>query len=148
MSRESEANKDYVERFLTHMRSFENRSLELTDQIDYLRSADEQQRKQFLNAYTIYNTLPGFLSEGGGDTLSALGDYAYYNVVDPINLIGLGVGSIAAKTAAKEGVKGIIKGLARNPKFLSFGATGASEALVGAGMDAGLQNIEKEVWRS
>ena len=39
--KEDEDNKDYVERFLTHMRSFENRSLELTGQIDYLRKADE-----------------------------------------------------------------------------------------------------------
>lgn len=136
--KEDEDNKDYVERFLTHMRSFENRSIELTGQIDYLRQADEAQRKQFLNAYHIYNKLPGFLSKGGGDTLSALGDYAYYNVVDPINLVGLGVGALAAKTAAKQGVKGIIKGLA------TYGTNFLTEGAIGAGMNVGLQNVQKE----
>ena len=132
-----EDNNDYVERF-HHMRSFENPSLELTGQIDYLRKADEEQRKQFLNAYHIYNKLPGFLSKGGGDTLSALGDYAYYNVVDPINLVGLGVGALAAKTAAKQGVKGIIKGLA------TYGSNFLTEGAIGAGMNVGLQNVQKE----
>ena len=136
--KEDEDNNDYVERFLTHMRSFENRSLELTGQIDYLRKADEEQRKQFLNAYHIYNKLPGFMSKGGGDTLSALGDYAYYNVVDPINLVGLGVGALAAKTAAKQGVKGIIKGLA------TYGSNFLTEGAIGAGMNVGLQNVQKE----
>lgn len=136
--REDEDNSDYVERFLTHMRSFENRSLELAGQIDFLRQADEQKRKQFLNAYTIYNNLPGFASEGGGSALSAIGDYAYYNVVDPINLVGLGVGSIAAKQAAKQGVKGLMKGLA------VYGSNFLTEGVIGGGMDLGLQRIEKE----
>ena len=107
---QDESDEDYVERFLTNMRSFENRSLELGGQIDYLRQADEGQRKQFLDAYNIYNKLPGFMSKGGGSALSAVGDYAYYNVVDPVNLAGLGVGSIAAKQLAKQGVKGLMKG--------------------------------------
>ncbi len=136
--KEDEDNSDYVERFLTHMRSFENRSVELAGQIDFLRQADEQKRKQFLNAYTIYNNLPGFASEGGGSALSAIGDYAYYNVVDPINLVGLGVGSIAAKQAAKQGVKGLMKGLA------VYGSNFLTEGVIGGGMDLGLQRIEKE----
>jgi len=136
--KEDEDNRDYVERFLTHMRSFENRSVELASQIDFLRQADEQKRKQFLNAYTIYNNLPGFASKGGGSALSAIGDYAYYNVVDPINLVGLGVGSIAAKQAAKLGVKGLMKGLA------VYGSNFLTEGVIGGGMDLGLQRIEKE----
>lgn len=134
-----EDNADYVERFLTHMRSFENRSLELAGQIDYMRKADEGQRNKFLNAYTLYNQLPGFMSEGGGSALSAIGDYAYYNVADPVNIAGLGVGSIAAKQLAKQGVKGLMLGMARHGAvpFLTDGA-------IGAGMDLGLQKVEKE----
>jgi len=135
---QDESNEDYVERFLTNMRSFENRSLELGGQIDYLRQADEGQRKQFLDAYTIYNKLPGFMSKGGGSALSAVGDYAYYNVVDPVNLAGLGVGSIVAKQLAKQGVKGLMKGLA------SYGTNFLAEGALGAGMDVGLQKVEKE----
>ena len=136
--KEDEDDEDYVERFLTHMRSFENRSLELTGQIDFLRQADETSRKKFLNAYHVYNKLPGFLSKGGGSIGSAVADYAYYNVVDPVNLIGLGVGSIAAKQAAKQGVKGIMKGLAL------YGSNFLTEGVIGGGMDLGLQRIEKE----
>lgn len=137
---EEEDNQEYIERFLTHMRSFENRSLELGSQIDHLRKADEVQRRKFLNAYTIYNQLPGFMSEGGGSAASAIADYAYYNVVDPVNLVGLGVGSVAAKQLAKQGVKGLMLGIAQHGAvpFLTDGA-------IGAGMDLGLQRIEKEV---
>lgn len=136
--KEDEDDEDYVERFLTHMRSFENRSLELTGQIDFLRQADETSRKKFLNAYHVYNKLPGFLSKGGGSIGSAVADYAYYNVVDPVNLVGLGVGSIAAKQAAKQGVKGLMKGLA------VYGSNFLTEGVIGGGMDLGLQRIEKE----
>lgn len=135
---QDESDADYVERFITNMRSFENRSLELGGQIDYLRQADEGQRKQFLDAYNIYNKLPGFMSKGGGSALSAIGDYAYYNVVDPVNLAGLGVGSIVAKQLAKQGVKGLMKGLA------SYGTNFLAEGAIGAGFDVGLQKVEKE----
>lgn len=135
---EDESNEDYVERFLTNMRSFENRSLELGGQIDYLRQADEGQRKQFMNAYTLYNKLPGFTQKGGGSALGAVADYAYYNVVDPVNLVGLGVGGIAAKQLAKQGVKGLMKGLG------TYGANFLVDGAIGAGFDVGLQKVEKE----
>lgn len=135
---EDESNEDYVERFLTNMRSFENRSLELGGQIDYLRQADEDQRKQFMNAYTLYNKLPGFTQKGGGSALGAVADYAYYNVVDPVNLVGLGVGGIAAKQLAKQGVRGLMKGLG------TYGANFLVDGAIGAGFDVGLQKVEKE----
>lgn len=136
---DDEENEDYVERFLTHMRSFENRSIELTGQIDYMRKANADQRKKFLNAYTLYNQLPGFMSEGGGGVGSAIADYAYYNIADPVNIAGLGVGSIAAKQLAKQGVKGLMLGMAR------YGAVPfLTDGTIGAGMDLGLQKVEKE----
>lgn len=135
---EDESNEDYVERFLTNMRSFENRSLELGGQIDYLRQADEGQRKQFMNAYTLYNKIPGFTQKGGGSALGAVADYAYYNVVDPVNLVGLGVGGIAAKQLAKQGVRGLMKGLG------TYGANFLVDGAIGAGYDVGLQKVEKE----
>lgn len=141
--KEDEDNNDYVERFLSHMRSFENNTIDLTQEMSYIYGANDQERKQFAEAYDIYNSLPGMFSKGGGSVLSGLYDYTTLNVFDPANLIGLGVGTFASKQFAKQGVKGVLKGLAKrgNRYFNASTVSGAvADGAVSAGMDAGLQS--------
>lgn len=141
--KDDEENKDYIERFLSHMRSFENNTIDLTQEMSYIYGAKEPQRKAFRDAYDIYNSLPGMFSEGGGSVLSGLYDYTTLNVFDPANIVGLGVGTFAAKQFAKQGVKGVLKGLAKsgNRYFNAGTVAGATaDGVVSAGMDAGLQS--------
>ena len=141
--KEDEDNNDYVERFLSHMRSFENNTVDLTQEMSYIYGANDKERKQFAEAYDIYNSLPGMFSAGGGSVLSGLYDYTTLNVFDPANLVGLGVGTLAAKQFAKQGVKGVLKGLAkRGNRYLNAGtvAGAATDGVISAGMDAGLQS--------
>lgn len=142
--KDGEENKDYIERFLSHMRSFENNTIDLTQEMSYIYGANDQERKQFAEAYDIYNSLPGMFSAGGGSVLSGLYDYTTLNVFDPANVVGLGVGTLAAKQFAKQGVKGVLKGLAkRGNRYFNAGtvAGAAADGVVSAGMDAGLQNV-------
>ena len=141
--KEDEENREYIERFLSHMRSFENNTVDLTQEMSYIYGANDQERKQFAEAYDIYNSLPGMFSSGGGSVLSGLYDYTTLNVFDPANLIGMGVGTLAAKQFAKQGVKGVLKGLAkRGNRYLNAGtvAGAATDGVISAGMDAGLQS--------
>jgi len=141
--KEDEENREYVERFLSHMRSFENNTIDLTQEMSYIYGADEKERKQFAEAYDIYNSLPGMFSKGGGSVLSGLYDYTTLNVFDPANVVGLGVGTFAAKQFAKQGVKGVLKGLAKrgNRYFNASTVAGAAaDGVLSAGMDAGLQS--------
>ena len=57
--RENESNEDYVKRFLTHMRKVEFNSIGIMGQIDYLRGADEENRRRFGSLMDDYNNLPG-----------------------------------------------------------------------------------------
>ena len=142
--KDGEENKDYIERFLSHMRSFENNTIDLTQEMSYIYGANDQERKQFAEAYDIYNSLPGMFSRGGGSVLSGLYDYTTLNVFDPANIVGVGVGTLAAKQFAKQGVKGVLKGLAkRGNRYFNAGtvAGAAADGVVSAGMDAGLQNV-------
>ena len=141
--KEDEENREYIERFLSHMRSFENNTIDLSQEMSYIYGANDQERKQFAEAYDIYNSLPGMFSSGGGSVLSGLYDYTTLNVFDPANIVGVGVGTLAAKQFAKQGVKGVLKGLAKrgNRYFNASTVAGAAaDGVVSAGMDVGLQS--------
>ena len=42
---EDETNEQYLDRFLTHIRAFENNSIDLTSQLDWIRGATEKKNK-------------------------------------------------------------------------------------------------------
>ena len=101
---EDESNEDTVERFLTHIREFDN-SVGLASQVDWQRNATMEQRENFGDIYSqIESELPNFWQKGGGDTGKAVLDYVLFNVADPLNLIGLGIGKIIGR-AGMEAVK-------------------------------------------
>jgi len=94
--KEDETDEEYLERFLTHVRGFETNSLSLLSTLDYVRGATEDEKTNFAYVYSQLERMPGFLDEGGGDTLRGLRDYVGYFIADPLNLIGFGAGKVAA----------------------------------------------------
>ena len=106
---EDESNEDYVKRFMTHARRFETNSIDIMGQVDYLRGANEEDRRRFGKLYADYNALPGAGEEGGDSRLRATKDYLKAAILDPINLIGFGVArlgtAVVGKMAVKEGLK-------------------------------------------
>ena len=76
LQEEEESNKDYVRRFLTHYRQFSSNTLDLASQVDYIRSANDQDKAEFGALYRDIQRLPNFYEEGGDRSLGALADYA------------------------------------------------------------------------
>ena len=105
---EDETDEEYLERFLTHVRGFETNSLSLLSTLDYVRGATEEEKGNFAYVYSQLERMPGFLDEGGGDTLRGFRDYVGYFIADPLNLIGFGAGKVAA-TGAQRAIVEVLK---------------------------------------
>ena len=130
--KEDETNEQYVNRFASHASGFENNSVGLMSQIDYLRKADDNSRIEFGEMYDEYLKLPSFWQEGGRDSVKAVRDTVGQLIFDPINIFSAGVGRLAASTVGKVAVK---EGLKRFiPKSaIARGATAAGAVTAGAG---------------
>jgi len=104
-----ENNEDVIEEYLTHYRYMSNNTVDLMQEVDFLRSADKQTKDNFQLLYSVYQDTPNFLSEGGGSVVSGIADVVGSVVTDPATVIGMGfggpIGSILA-TAAKQAGKG------------------------------------------
>ena len=143
--KEDETNEQYVNRFASHASGFENNSVGLMSQIDYLRKADDNSRIEFGEMYDEYLKLPSFWQEGGRDSVKAVRDTVGQLIFDPINIFSAGVGRLAASTVGKVAVK---EGLKRFiPKSaIARGATAAGAVTAGetALFDVGLQDVERK----
>lgn len=96
-----ESNEEYLERFLTHIRSFENNSIDLASQLDWVRGATEEEKQNFGYIYSQLEKMPSFFEEGGGSFGRGLRDYAFSIASDPLMLVGFGAGKIAGTAAQR-----------------------------------------------
>ena len=105
----NQTNEEYFEDFLTFKRAKENNTLNMSGMIDWIRTASPEERENFVDVYIdIENNLPNFYEKGGGSVGSALFDYLFYTVVDPIVLLGGVFGKMfsrGAMLAVKETLK-------------------------------------------
>ena len=139
-----ETNKEYLERFLTHLRYVENNTIGLAGEIDYLRGASKEDRENFGYLYAqIDDRLPTIFEEGGADFAQGLRDTMFYLIADPINLLGLGAGKLATRGAAVAIKQALISGgreaaekAARGRATKEIGGTA-----LGAGVQTGIENI-------
>ena len=152
---EGETNEEYVERFLTHIRQFENNSVELASQLDWMRSATDREKQNFGYIYSQMDRLPTFYQEGGGSFARGVRDYALSFVSDPLTLIGFGAGKFASQAAQRavietlktKGKKAAIaqaKKLSMKSAIKPLAVGTALEASGEAAANLGLQKIEAE----
>ena len=119
---EGESNAEYLERFLSEVRQFENNSVYLAKQLDWTRGATEEEKANFGYVYSQLDKMPGFLSEGGGSAWNAVGDYVGNIITDPLTLLGFGagkLGGIAAQRAIIQTFKESGKQVAKQPKKIA-----------------------------
>lgn len=168
----NESNKEYLQRFMTHVRQFESNSVELAGQIDWLRGASQADKAKFAKLYTTYQDLPTPFEEGGDSVLRATRDYVFSLASDPLTLITAGVGKLGTTAAQKAATKSLLEAASKKTaqevakkgaltaaeqtarmqakKKGMKGATkqilgaGAVEGALGAGMSIGLQEVEKK----
>tara|TARA_R110000764_G_scaffold53296_2_gene116012 strand:- start:11714 stop:15391 length:3678 start_codon:yes stop_codon:yes gene_type:complete len=159
---ENQTNTEYLERFLTTKRAMESNLINLGSELDWLRTASVEKRDNFVDLFIdVENNVPAFFEKGGGDTKSALIDFLWYNVTDPVVLLTGLVGKffsksaveIVKKTLATQGRKAALEkaksvGLVRGAKI---GATveGAGEATRSVGLQtlqqANLDSEDREI---
>tara|TARA_Y100000004_G_scaffold10185_2_gene11102 strand:- start:7228 stop:10671 length:3444 start_codon:yes stop_codon:yes gene_type:complete len=96
-----ETNEEYLNRFLTHIRGFENNSIELASQLDWVRGATEEEKQNFGYIYSQLDKMPSFFEEGGGSFGRGLRDYAFSIASDPLMLVGFGAGKLAGTAAQR-----------------------------------------------
>lgn len=93
-----ETDEEYFEKFLTYKRALENNFINLGQEVDWIRRADVEDRDKLVDLYIdVENNIPNFYEEGGGDAKSALFDYFWYNISDPILLLTGGIGKFFGK---------------------------------------------------
>ena len=140
----NETNKEYLERFLSHLRYVENNTVGLAGEIDYLRGASKEDRENFGYLYAqIDDRLPTIFEEGGADFAQGLRDTMFYLIADPINLLGLGVGKLATRGAAAAIKQALISGGREAAKRAAAKRTALEVAgtAAGAGVQTGIENI-------
>ena len=152
---EGESNAEYLERFLSEVRQFENNSVYLAKQLDWTRGATEEEKANFGYVYSQLDKMPGFLSEGGGSAWNAIGDYVGNIVTDPLTLLGFGagkLGGVAAQRAIIQTFKESGKQVAKDQAKKIAVRAGAKPILAGTALEVGgetaaalgLQSIEVE----
>ena len=99
---ENQTNTEYLERFLTAKRAMESNLINLGSELDWLRTASVEERDNFVDLFIdVENNIPAFFEKGGGDTKSALIDFLWYNVTDPVVLLTGLVGKFFSKSAVE-----------------------------------------------
>ena len=155
---ENQTNEEYLERFLTAKRAMESNLINLGGELDWLRTASVAERDRFVDLFIdVENNIPAFFEKGGGDTKSALIDFLWYNITDPVVLLtGLvgkffskGAVEVVKKTLATQGRKAALEkaksvGFSRGLK-IGAGVEGTGEATRSVGIQTLQQaNLESE----
>jgi len=100
--------QEIIDSYVNNMRKFNfGQSLVTVGELSYLNKGDEQalarRRKLAGDAYNLFDSLDGAFSEGRtfGEKADAVYDYARALVIDPVNILSLGIGKLAASGATK-----------------------------------------------
>ena len=118
-----------IDSYINQMRKFNaGQSVVAVTELTHLNSGEgdklDARRAKASKAYELFDSLGGAFSKDRtvGEKLDAVGDYARALVVDPLNLVSLGVGKLFAAGTAKVAVQGSKKLALIGAKDLAFRA--------------------------
>ena len=107
--------QEIVDAYVNNMRKFNfGQSVVTLGEMAYLKNAKDTEKAAAAAAYSTFDSMKGAFAEGtsGMEKLDAVYDYGRALIVDPINLVSLGIGKLltggatkAAVQVAKEAVK-------------------------------------------
>lgn len=141
--------EELVDMYLSKMRKFASgQSVVTVNEALQLQKAEDNKLAQAGQAYDLYDRFEGIFSDDftWGETFDGLGTYARSIIVDPTNLVGLGIGGLVSKVGSRGGslaLKQIAKKASENAikKATAKGAT--AEAAQLAGKQAAQKATEK-----
>jgi len=133
MTEAKHGRQEVVDAYVNYMRKFNfGQSVVTGSELAYLNGATDIEKAQAAAAYSTFDSMKGAFAEGtsGMEKLDAVYDYGRALIVDPLNLVGFGIGKLvtgggtkAAAVLAKQAVrkevtdimvkKGITKGSLR-----------------------------------
>ena len=99
---------DVFDAYINKMRGFNTgQSINVANELAFLYNASEEDLALAGRAYDTFDSLGGITSKNytWGETFDGVGDYLRSAIVDPTNLIGLGIGGAIAKVSAKGAVQ-------------------------------------------
>ena len=121
--------REIIDSYINQMRKFNaGQSVVAVTELTHLNSGEgdelDARRAKAAKAYELFDSLGGAFSKDRtvGEKLDAVGDYARALIVDPINLVSLGVGKLWAAGAARGAVQGSKKLALIGAKDLAFRA--------------------------
>ena len=146
----SGSDEELLETFLEDYRSLNNNTVGASRFITYASSLLDQDYKD--NLAKAYNKVDQELEDFYADesttfaqkTGAAL-DYLYYNVVDPINLLGFGAGKLVAMNAARPLIRKAIQASLSSPALVGAGAGAVTSGVASGAVDIAAQEAEKSI---
>ena len=141
--------EEALEQFIEDYRSLNSNTVEAFRFVNYAEDVkDGEYKNNLADAYRIVDTeLENFYADKStsfGQKVEAVGEYALYNILDPINVFGFGVGKLVSGTLGRQAIKGAV-GKALGTKLKTGIAVGAGEGVASAGVDYGAQQSEIEL---
>jgi len=102
--------EEVVNKFLNNMRGFSGgNSVRTVGEVAFLNSLedDSEELATVGKAYELFENMAGVFSgeTTAGERLEAVGDYARTTLVDPVNLVGFGIGKLFTGTGSKAAAK-------------------------------------------
>lgn len=98
------SDEEFVDNYLARMRKFSaGQSIVTANELLALKQSEKEDLRVAGEAYDLFDRLEGVFSEDytWGETFEGLGSYARAVIVDPTNLIGLGVGGALSRAGTK-----------------------------------------------
>lgn len=144
--------QEIVDSYINNMRQFSvGQSVTTLQELSHLNRGDNQEldlrRKKAGDAYKLFDSLGGAFGEDRtfGEKADAVYDYARALIVDPVNLISLGVGKLAAAGAAK-GAAEIAKQGARQAAVSAVKNSAASGITSKAAIEAAKREASRRAY--
>ena len=148
-----ESRKEVLDKILTAKRYYEGNIVDTYDLKSGIENANPDLIRGVKNVFDKIDSMPDFYEEGGAPAFDVIKDYFLAGITDPITAVGIvgggatfgfsGGATLAARQAAKEGVKGYLKNkikLATTRPVLS--AAAAESVIAGAG--GGYRSVKKQ----
>lgn len=121
--------EERVDQFLNHWRYLEaGNTVKTVGFVDFVLSADEGSKKSVAEAYQLFQGLDTSMRTTG-ETLGAIGDYAWGAIVDPVNVLSPMIGKVFSQAGTKASSKLALN--AANKAFTRAKAQGASDLVAG-----------------
>ena len=146
----SGSDEELLETFLEDYRSLNNNTVGASRFITYASSLlDEDYKDNLAKAYNkVDQELEDFYADESTTFAQKTGaalDYLYYNVVDPINLLGFGAGKLVAMNAARPLIRKAIQASLSSPALVGAGAGAVTSGVASGAVDIAAQEAEKSI---